>query len=641
MIGSAVGTVAAVVTLVATVGGGSLANPSWLYLRYLGLVLGLGPGTRTRGVVAFAVLAVAFAVAFALVASRVIGDVAGGLMWLARTNKVTRFLFGPFFRRVPVTTTASVMGLVYGLALGVVVGRSIVPALVVGATRFSFELSASDPGIVYGFAAYGLALGVGYGLSLDDVVRRPSVPGVLPTGVRAYLSATAVSGAAAAVLLYVLAPGHLASLALLANVTPTVTNALGIWLFVTLLLSAGFVLTVARTVSRGEGYVSGMLGAGFAYGVVLAVGLGMLAVPHFATQFTEWTIDVPVTNVGPILAYLMYGALLGVTYASVQRTGSLTPEVVRGRRVEVALVTFLAGGVGGAVIYLPGFGEMLYYGALIGSPGSVPRSWAVWLTIAFLLGAIFVRFVRPRDESEAYLWRSARRGGYFGVAAGLIVGGILVPSLVTAASSYNLGSLHLAPKVLAGYTVFGAIVGLGWGAIVEEEGMAAGSDPTKAVLFGGLFGGLVGGLSLHHLYGPVYIQMLGSLVGVEGSIAKSWAVWLILAVVFGIGFARVVTPSIDVYVDRVTRRTADHPDLRMVLQPMLERAPLTTTAAGMGLAYGAALGVVVGLLVVPLVVNLFTPFNFGTTVLLSLPVVFSYTLYGGVLGAGYGVMMEF
>lgn len=615
-----------------------------LYLRYMALVMGIGPGSRTRGVVAFLIFAAVFGGAFGAFVSRYAAPIATGMMGVARSNSTTRSLAAPFFRRAPLTTTTTLVGLVYGLILGVLVGQILVPLLVVGASPFSFELSGTDSGILLGFVTFGAVTGLGYGLSRED--RLPAVGtgvgGLLGNEKKAVVLGPLVGGLAGGAVLYVLVPGHLASLALVTGVRPTAGAAVGVFLALAFVLGQGFVLTAARTVSRGPGYVRGVTSAGFAYGVVLAVALGMLAIPHYATRTVGSPVGVPNTNLAVIVGYLVYGTSLGAAYGSVRQRGHVLSGVVREHRDAVVFSSLVGGFLGGGIVYqAAGQGQMLFYGALVGYAGSIPRSWAVWMATTFLLGLFYVRFVRPRDTSGTYIWKSTRRGAFFGLSAGLFVGATLVPAIVGATTEFRIAVPSLDPMLLLGYTVFGAVVGAGYGASVEEEGLAVGADRTKGVVFGSLLGGLVGGLIIHHVAGPVHIQLVGSFVGVAGSVAKSWAVWLLLCLVFGVGFARILSRSLDAYIDSLVEKTEANPDLRAVLGPALDGAPVTTTASWLGLTYGATLGVIVGLLLVPMFVTIAVPAYVVPYPSTDLGVLLGYAVFGLFLGAGYGTMVEF
>ena len=613
-----------------------------LYLRYMALVLGIGPGSKTRGVIAFVAVGAFFGLLFGAFTARHVGTVAGNLIAFAKSNGVTRSLLGPFFRRAPLTTTTTLMGLAYGAVLGPLVGRLLVPELVVGATPFGYELSRTAPEPILGFVVYGGVLGWAYGRVVE---REGSVVigggALLGNETRALLFGPLVGAVAGAVALLVFAPSHLASLALVVGVRPTPTNSLVIWGALSFVLSMLFVFTAAKTVSQGPGYARGVTSAGFAYGVVLAVALGMLAVPYYTTQVSELSVSVPNTNLGAIAGYVLYGTFLGAAYGSATQSGSVLPGVVRDHRDAVVFSSLLGGFLGGGVVYqAAGHAQLLYYGSLVGYAGSVPRSWAVWLGLSLVLGVFFVRYVRPRDESPGYLWRSTRRGLGFGVVSGLVVGGMVVPGLVSATTTFELSVPHLDPMLLAGYTLFGGIVGAGFGVSFDDDGVPGAWTTTKAITFGSLLGGLMGGLVVHNLAGHVYIQFVGSLFGVAGSIGKSWAIWLIVSLVFGGVFARVLSRKLDTYLASFADAAENNPDLQALLGPAMERAPVTTTATGMGIAYGGVLALVVGALFLPFAVSASTDFTFPFEFAMNLAYLFGFVVYGGFLGAGYGVIVE-
>jgi hypothetical protein len=639
-------------TIVGSIAGGlagvggfyaTMAPHQWLYVRYVALVLGIGPGSRTRGVVAFLLLAGLFGGVFGAFVGRYGGSIAGGLMAFARSNPLTRLLLGPLFTRVPLTTTTTLVGAVYGALLGVTVGRIVVPALVAGATPFTYELSRSDPGILIGFVAYGTVLGLGFGVSRENAT--PSVPigaGLFGNRSRALAFGPLVGALAGAAAFSVLARGHLASLALVADVAPTPARALAVWAGLAAVLSLAFVLVVPRFVSRGTGYVGGLAAAGFVYGILLAIGLGMVAVPQYTTRLTEWTILVPSVTLGTTVGYLAYGTFLGGAYGNARQYGRVLPRAVAEHRDAVLFSALIGGALGGGIIYqAAGRAQLLFYGALVGSPGSVPRAWAVWLALTVLLALFFVAVVRPRGDEQGYVWRSTRRGALFGLGAGLVLGAVVVPGIVDASTRFVMPVPFVEPMILLGYTVAGAVVGLGYGASVEEAGLAVDADRTKGAVFGALLGGFLGGLVVHHLSGPLHIQLVGAFGGVESSMAKSWATWMVLAFVLAVGFARIVSRSLGAYVDALERSISENPDVAALVRPAFDRAPLTTAAAGIGAGYGAVAGVVVGLLGVPMLVTWFVPVYQVPVPTMDLAVFLGYTVYGLFLGTGYGVVVEF
>lgn len=187
--------------------------------------------------------------------------------------------------------------------------------------------------------------------------------------------------------------------------------------------------------------------------------------------------------------------------------------------------------------------------------------------------------------------------------------------------------------------LFGALCARHAGASFEEDGLAGGADRTKATVFGSLLGGMTGGLTIHHLAHPAQIQLFGALFGVPGSIAKSWATWLLLSLVFGAGYDRLVSQSLHGYVDRVAGAAAENLGLWAVLKPLLDRAPLTTTGSLLGTGYGLVLGLIVGLILAPMTVTLATGFVYPYPST-NLAVLFGYVVFGAFLGAGHGSMLE-
>jgi hypothetical protein len=149
-----------------------------------------------------------------------------------------------------------------------------------------------------------------------------------------------------------------------------------------------------------------------------------------------------------------------------------------------------------------------------------------------------------------------------------------------------------------------------------------GRAEQRATIVGSLAGAIAGVGGFYATMAPqqwLYMRYLALVLGigpgsrtrggVAGSIAKSWALWLGLALLLGVGFARLVSRSRPAYADDVSRSVESYPDLEAVFGPALDRAPLTTTttATGIRLVYGVVASVVVGMLLLPMTVSWFVP----------------------------------
>jgi hypothetical protein len=126
-----------------------------------------------------------------------------------------------------------------------------------------------------------------------------------------------------------------------------------------------------------------------------------------------------------------------------------------------------------------------------------------------------------------------------------------------------------------------------------------------------------------------------------GSFTMAWAAWFVLALVLGGLFVALVRNTLDDYVNSLIMTTSRNGDLRQLLQPALKQASVTTTSTAVGLAYGVALAVVLGAVGLPLLVENLTAFSMGPAPNLDGGTLLGFVLYGGFLGAGYGLILEF
>jgi hypothetical protein len=137
------------------------------------------------------------------------------------------------------------------------------------------------------------------------------------------------------------------------------------------------------------------------------------------------------------------------------------------------------------------------------------------------------------------------------------------------------------------------------------------------------------------------MRYIGSVFKMGGSFTKAWLAWLVLALLLGGLFAILVRNKLDDYVNSLIMTSSRNDDLRRMLQPALKQAAVTTTSTAVGLAYGVALAVVLGAVGLPLLVENLTVFSMGPAPNLDGGTLLGFVLYGGFLGAGYGLVLEF
>jgi ABC-type multidrug transport system fused ATPase/permease subunit len=112
-----------------------------------------------RGFAVWLGISVLFGLVFVAYVARTINDFTNTVIMFSRRSRATQKILVPLITRAALTTTASSMGLGFGLGLGVL----FYLLTVVGV------LPATTPLVIVAFVLYGQALGINYGLQLEDV----------------------------------------------------------------------------------------------------------------------------------------------------------------------------------------------------------------------------------------------------------------------------------------------------------------------------------------------------------------------------------------------------------------------------------------------------------------------------------------
>lgn len=477
-------------------------------------MIGFGNGARVAGVAGgvlggfaggglLSVLAPGNLLALGAVVGR--PTVGASLAVVVALGAVLGLLFGDllgrlYVDRVALADTAPTAGFLLGLVAAVALGLFAVPELV-------------NARVFLAWVVYGVVLGVGHRavfLLLPVPDHRPTTQTETETGTgtgtRVTTSATTFGGGevtATAVgsvagglvgggLLYVLAPAHLALLGALAG-RDWPGGGFGVFLGVAVLFGVLFAVTGARVVGLRAGYARRLAGVGLAYGLVLAVAVGALAVPYLAVEFSPYRPRVPVTNLRVLLGYTAYGLVLGGGYGATVE--SVVPRLDLGLRWRAAGFGALFGAfLGGLVVHhLAGPVQLRFVGSIVGLGATVAGGWLAWTLLCLLLGGAFARamgggLARYADSlaalgsRRAMLWSllgpllnraavtttAALLGLGYGIAAAVVVGALLVPLLVATVTPFNVGSFpSLDPFVLLGYVVYGLALGVGYGVEVE------------------------------------------------------------------------------------------------------------------------------------------------------------------------------
>jgi hypothetical protein len=196
----------------------------------------LGDASVAAGALVYMGVALVTGIAFAWVLASTINRFTNTVIMFSQRSKMTRKLLVPLLRRGALTVTAGSMGLVYGLAIGVVF-------YVLGVAGVVPQLGI--PGLV-SFAVFGNVLGNGYGIMMEtvDLSLSPSEEQ------RAGFSGSVIAGVLSAIVLFVAVGGQeFTNLAILAGLGSGLLGGLGVWLAACIVLGQVFVLAMASTVN--------------------------------------------------------------------------------------------------------------------------------------------------------------------------------------------------------------------------------------------------------------------------------------------------------------------------------------------------------------------------------------------------------
>lgn len=409
-------------------------------------------------------------------------------------------------------------------------------------------------------------------------------------------------------LLYVAAEIHLVLLGSVVGIT-SLTAAFGVWLVFSLLLGAAFGAVADGRIDVRDDLASDA-GYGLGFGALAALVVGVVLVPALSGA------DVPAVNGRVIGAYVLFGVVMAVGYGASLR--DRVPSVgVGGERATATLAGSVLGGLaGGAVLYAGAQGFLVQFGLVAGLGYDLTASFAVWLAAAVLLGAVYSRTAartvgRGKGERLGHL----KVGLIYGAVAGIAGGMVLVPVLAEAASGVPVSVPFLSASMLAGFLVYGLALGAGYGAVrsggrTVPESVADRVGPTAVA---GVAGVVAGGLALRLAAGEIYFVYLSLTAKLGASLTAAYATWAGLALVLAWVFVRYVAP---------------------------EEAPAGLARASVlrGLAFGAVVGgALVALLPAMYEASTGAAYNYAG----KNPLVFvGYLVFGGAVGAGYGLGRE-
>lgn len=582
--------------------GGLLYSQSYLpetvlHLTFVGSVVGLGTTPEAIGV--WMGLSVAFGLLFAAFASPLITTYTSASMWLTARVAPLRKILNPLMKRSPLSVAAGGLGLLYGLILGVVVGFVGIPAAV-GA-----DVPIVNTDVLLAYTVFGLVFGVFYGLTLDGTIPLPSLSFISPR-VRATVFAPLLAGGISGAIIAGVQPVYLRFVASLGGYG-TLAPGFGVWMGLTFALGVIFAVVAGGHATRGNGTT----GYGFAYGVVLAVFVGLLAIPAAVTASTIYELGFEHVSAGTLGAFVVYGLVLGSTFGKMINRRPLRPAFLVGRGRTTVGSSVIAGAVSGGLLLSAAPLYLQQLAGLVGSPGSPNTGFGIWLGLAILLGCGFAAFPARRIERpDTPGYTGIKVGTLYGILTAVVVGMFVLPPVIASSTPFAPDTPFVDPIVIGAYTAFGLVLGVTYGAVAGSSRVTPTFLQGRGipVLGGTVVGGAAGAVVANsQTTGGVYFITLGTIVNTP-SLEAGLAVWFGLSLLLGLFFIPLAARAVETRVG-------------------------VPRGLGVGLVYGAILTGVVGVFLVPAIVR---AGNIGLALPHTESVVAGYFIFGTVFGATYG-----
>jgi hypothetical protein len=332
------------------------------------------------------------------------------------------------------------------------------------------------------------------------------------------------------------------------------------------------------------------------YGVVLAVFLGLLAIPAAVTEVTQWEFPYTRVSVSAVVGFGLYGLVLGSVFGKRVNRRPLRPLFLVWRTRPIVVASVVAGGV----MATAAPHHLAYFAVMVGAGGSV--------SVGFALFVAFAVFPARRVERQDL---PSQSGFKLGAAYGLVLvvlGVVVIPQFLGAATAFD------PPRPRVGMLAGSLVLGVSYG-VIEGEG---GTGPAflegrgVPVLGGALVGGAVGALFIY-LVRPQPFYFLGlSYLGVQPSWRLGIIVWFAIAFVLAVVFVPLCARAV-------------------------ENGIGVSRGAVVGAVYGAALTGLAGVFLVP---SLIRSRGFPIDAPNTRPTVFAYLVYGLVFGAVYAALRK-
>ena len=352
---------------------------------------------------------------------------------------------------------------------------------------------------------------------------------------------------------------------------------------------------------------------GLVYGIVLAVFVGLLAVPAAVEATTRWPFPYTRVGVSTLAGYGLYGLVLGSLFGKRINRRPLRPLFLVGRTRSTVVASLVAGAVAGGLLLVSAPHYLVYFALVVGAGGSVPAGFVVFLASAVLLGLGFAVYPAVRVERQDPPGQSGLKlGTAYGVVLVLLAGIVVVPQFLGAATAFD----PPAPNGvnIGAYLLFGVVLGLTYGSL-EGYGSAVPAflqGRGAPILGGALLGGGAGvGVVFASTPQPIYFLAL-SYLGVRPDWQLGVVVWFAIALLLGLAFVPLAARAVE---HRIS----------------------TSRGAVVGLVYGIGLTAVVGTVIVPSLVRFR---GFPIEVPHTRAPILAYAAFGLVFGAVYASLRK-
>lgn len=188
---------------------------------------------------------------------------------------------------------------------------------------------------------------------------------------------------------------------------------------------------------------------------MLAVFLGLLAIPAAVTEVTQWEFPYTRVSVSAVVGFGLYGLVLGSVFGKRVNRRPLRPLFLVWRTRPIVVASVVAGGV----MATAAPHHLAYFAVMVGAGGSVP--------VGFALFVAFAVFPARRVERQDL---PSQSGFKLGAAYGLVLvvlGVVVIPQFLGAATAFD------PPRPRVGMLAGSLVLGVSYGVIERERAAPA------------------------------------------------------------------------------------------------------------------------------------------------------------------------